>query len=397
MVIMSARSLQYIQAGCFAAALLAANGPACARRESVLYSFKGGGDGADPQTSLVDVRGTLYGETANGGTSTACSGGCGTVFSVTTSGVEKIVYSFQGGSDGGNPINGLIRVNGNLFGTTSNGGTSNNGTVFRVNPATGRKTIVYNFSGGNDGASPDGGLINLGGVLYGLTAAGGGPSTVCSTGCGTVFSVTPAGAEAVVYSFACCSDGYGPGYGLANVNGTLYGTTGEGGYFFGGTVFSVTTAGIESVLYSFLVQGDGPYYPAASFITVNGTLYGTTSGGSPYKVGSVFSVTPSGTVKLVYAFKEGTGDGFYPQAGLINVKGTLYGTTTSGGAFGGVFGYGTIFSVTKAGAEKVVYSFRGGIDGANPEAGLINVGGTLYGTTTAGGSAGNGTVFAVTP
>jgi uncharacterized repeat protein (TIGR03803 family) len=397
MVITSARSLQYIQAGCFAASLLAANGPACARRESVLYSFKGGSDGALPQTNLVDVGGTLYGETLRGGTSTACNGGCGTLFSVTTSGVEKIVYAFQGGSDGGNPTNGLIGVRGNLFGTTTAGGTSNIGAVFRINPATGRKTIVHSFNGGSDGAYPDGGLIDRGGRLYGVTGEGGGPSTVCSAGCGTVFSVTPAGAEAVVYAFQCCTYGYGPGYGLANVNGTFYGFTAGGGYFFNGTIFSLTPAGVVNVLYSFLVQGDGPYYPAASFINVDGTLYGTSSGGSPYKVGSVFSVTPSGTVTLLYSFKEGTGDGFYPQAGLIEVNGKLYGTTSSGGAFGGTFGYGTIFSVTTAGAEKVVYSFRGGSDGAYPEAGLINVGGTLYGTTTGGGSPGSGTVFAWTP
>src|ERR1700678_2301929 len=177
MVVMSARSLRYIQAGCFAASLLAANGPARAGHQTVLYSFKGGSDGADPQTNLVDVGGTLYGETTNGGASTACSCGCGTLFSVTTSGVEKIVHAFQGGSDGGNPINGLINVRGKLFGTTSDGGTSNNGTVFRVNPATGRKTIVHNFGGGSYGASPSGLLVNLGGTLYGVTSLGGGPST----------------------------------------------------------------------------------------------------------------------------------------------------------------------------------------------------------------------------
>jgi uncharacterized repeat protein (TIGR03803 family) len=305
--------------------------------EKIVYSFQGGSDGADPEAALTNVRGTLYGTTYRGATSgNGISNG--TVFSVTPAGTETVVHSFRGGTrDGANPVASLIEFRGNLFGTTTKGGTSNGGTVFRINLATGRKTILHKFSGSDDGADPQASLINVGGLLYGTTEYG--------------------------------------GKGL-------------------GTVFSVTTAGAETVLDSLGVQSEGPIYPAAGLINVNGTLYGTTVGGGYYQIGTVFSVTPSGTLKLLHFFEGGDSDGSEPVASLINVKGTLYGTTATGGAFGGC---GTIFSITKAGAEKVVYSFHGGSDGAYPDARLIDVGGTLYGTTTGGGSAGNGTVFALTP
>ena len=179
------------------------------------------------------------------------------------------------------------------------------------------------------------------------------------------------------------------------MGGTLYGTTSQGGADGGGTVFTVTTAGAERLLYSFTNAGDGSR-PLAGLINVGSVVYGTTVTGGAYGYGTVFSVTTAGAERVVYSFKGGS-DGANPQAGLIKVGGMLY-STTCGGGYAGGNGPGTVFAVTTAGAEKVVYSFKDGIDndGANPEGGLIDVGGTLYGTTFQAGAYGAGTVFAMT-
>jgi uncharacterized repeat protein (TIGR03803 family) len=147
---------------------------------------------------------------------------------------------------------------------------------------------------------------------------------------------------------------------------------------------------------------DDGAHPAASLINVKGTLYGTTYGGGAKNAGTVFSITTTGKEKVLHSFSGGRSDGAYPYASLINVNGTLYGTTTKGGSrCGSNLGCGTVFSVTTTGTEKVVHSFRGGTGGADPLASLINVNGTLYGTTYTGGSScshsGCGTVFALTP
>jgi uncharacterized repeat protein (TIGR03803 family) len=167
-----------------------------------------------------------------------------------------------------------------------------------------------------------------------------------------------------------------------------------------GTIFSVTTTGTEKVLHRFGIgHGDGTW-PRAGLISINGTLYGTTyTGGSKRNdggYGTVFSVTTTGREKVLYSFGNGSGhssDGAYPAAPLLNVKGVLYGTT-AGGACSGSGDCGTIFSVTTTGTESALYSFSGGVDGARPDAGLIEVNGTLYGTTQDGGTYGAGTVFA---
>jgi uncharacterized repeat protein (TIGR03803 family) len=240
-------------------------------------------------------------------------------------------------------------------------------------------------------------LTNVNGTLYGVT------DDLGVDGYGTVFSVTTTGEKKVLYSFGGGSGGADPLAGLTNVNGTLYGTTYSGGsgcLSYGcGTVFSVTTTGTEKVLYSFSGASDGDgTEPFASLTNVNGTLYGTTAGGGVNGNGTVFSVTVAGEERVLYGFAGGS-DGVQPWAALINVKGTLYGTTVGGG----VNGYGTIFSVTTTGAERVRYSFDSGSDGAYPYAGLIKVNSTLYGTTSQGGgsgcshSAGCGSVFAFTP
>ncbi len=311
----------------------------------------------------------------------------------------QVLYRFQKRSHGQHPASSLIDVNGTLYGTTLRGGSSANGTVFSVS-TTGHVKVLHSFSGGADGAWPRGNLLDVDGTLYGTTSKGGGSGCSGGDGCGTVYSVTASGSEHVLYRFTGGSDGADPQAGLINVNGALYGTTVSGGpYYNSGTVYSITTSGSETVLYRFHGGFDGQF-PYSSVIDVNGTLYGTTyNGGRGICVpagacGTVFSVTTSGVEKVLYSFKGGV-DGAFPQSSLIDVKGTLYGTTTAGGNSCASFGCGTVFSITTAGVEKVLTKFGQDNVGWNPEAGLIDVKGRLYGTTAYGGSSNHGTVYSV--
>lgn len=315
----------------------------------LLYRFHGGTDGASPRAGLTDVSGMLYGTTDGGGSSKQ-----GTVFTVTTAGVEKVLYSFKGGSDGANPDSALTNVNGTLYGTTSQGGSEcyapGCGTVFSLTTS-GKEKVLYSFTGRPDGENPFAELIDVKGVLYGTTASGG------SKGAGSVYSITPAGAEKVLYSFQGGSDGWEPLAGLVDLNGTLYGTTSGGGtgcysYAGCGTVFSVSISGNEKLLYRFGGGTDGAD-PVADLIAVNGVLYGTASGGARQdgcfgSCGTVYSITTDGKETVLYRFAGGL-DGDYPLAPLTNVNGTLYGTTYHGGRRDiccRAYGWGTVFTLT---------------------------------------------------
>ncbi len=349
-------------------------------QETVLYSFAGS-DGADPEASLTDVNGILYGTTVHGG-----ANGAGTVFEITTSGTESVLYSFAGGSDGANPYAGLTDVNGVLYGTTSSGGANGVGTVFEITPS-GAESVLYSFLGQGHGANPRVGLTDLNGVLYGTTS-----SNNNNKGDSTVFKITTSGAESVLYHFTDPGDGLAPMGGLTAVNGVLYGTTSGGGSHGNGTVFKITTSGRESVLYSF-AGGDDGASPYAGLTNVNGVLYGTTFYGAPKSNGTVFKITTSGTEKVLHRFGGGS-DGQNPLTVLTNLNGVLYGTTLNGG--GGVdFNAGTVFKITTSGVKSAVYSFVGGSDGSGPCAGLTNVNGMLYGTTYRGGSNKKGTVYSL--
>lgn len=390
------RVLNLTLVGCVAAAALVT--PAGAATETVLYSFKGGSDGENPEAGLVNLGGTLYGTTSAGGAS-----GCGTVFSITPAGVEKVLHSFNCGSEGSNPAGGLINVGGTLYGTTSSLGAYSGGTVFSVTRA-GVLKVLYAFGKNSayDAADPQAGLVNLGGTLYGTTYLGGANLN------GTVFSVTLAGVEKVVYSFGSGGkfggDGVSPESNLVNVNGTLYGTTGSGGNLSCnagcGTVFSVTQAGVEKVLHSFTGGSDGSG-PVGGLVYVGGTLYGTTALGGALTdcqggCGMVFSITPAGVKKVMHSF-GGFPGGRFPYGNLLSVADQLYGTAEDGGYPPSKRDVGTVFSMTRAGAMKVLHTFSGGSDGAYPYAGVTDVGGTFYGTTYQGGAYGYGTVFKVTP
>jgi uncharacterized repeat protein (TIGR03803 family) len=209
------------------------------KTETVLHSFSGGADGEQPFGGLVvDSERNLYGTTEFGGTGTGCeeSSGCGTVFKVTPSGTETVLYSFAGGDDGARPIAGLVMDGqGNLYGTTAFGGTgcggdSGCGTVFKVTPS-GAETVLYNFAGGTDASGPWSSLVLDGpGNLYGTSYYGGGSGCTGNAGCGTVFKVTSGGMETVLYRFTGGTDGARPYGGLVlDAQGNLYGTTYEGG------------------------------------------------------------------------------------------------------------------------------------------------------------------------
>ncbi len=308
--------------------------------ETVLHSFAGGsGDGAYPFAGLISVEGTLYGTTFEGG-----ANNFGTVFKITTSGAETVLHSFGPYKlDGAFPSSRLLNVNGTLYGTTQRGGMyycgETCGTVFSITTS-GAEKVLYSFKGTPDGYEPVAGLINVNGTLYGTTYAGG------TNADGTVFSITTSGTETLLHSFKDSPDGYGPVAGLINVNGTLYGTTccgGTHGRAHGGwgTVFSITTSGKETVLYSFKNgAGDGAR-PRAGLINVKGTLYGTTTKKGENNGGTLFAITTSGTETVLHSFGGGS-DGAYPLGSLINVNGTLYGTTYLGGANH----WGTVFKLS---------------------------------------------------
>jgi uncharacterized repeat protein (TIGR03803 family) len=399
---------------------------------ATLYSFVGQPDGAQPEAGLVrDTTEDLYGTTSFGGTT-----GNGVVFKVDPAGNETILHSFAGSpTDGANPRADLILdATGNLYGTTPTGGISNAGTVFKVD-TTGKETVLYSFTGGTDGALPLGSLVqDATGNFYGTTSGGG------ATGNGVVFRLDSTGMETVLYSFTGEADGGNPRAGLIlDASGNLYGTTSNGGVFnctsVGvsvektgcGVVFKLDTKGTETVLYSFAGGSDGPdgANPTAKLVQdASGNFYGTTSAGAPgpcYVIpmnppqpasdvhcGIVFKLDTTGRETVLHSFAGGA-DGAGPFAGLVqDGAGNLYGTTQYGGnggcsVSGGrpgtlptVTGCGTIFKLDTTGSETLLYNFSAtGGGGAFPLGGLVaDTQGNLYGATYIGGSSNFGTVFA---
>jgi uncharacterized repeat protein (TIGR03803 family) len=202
--------------------------------------------------------------------------------------------------------------------------------------------------------------------------------------------------ETVIYNFNK-KEGATPAAPLTNFHGTLYGTTSGGGANGNGTVFTITPSGTETVLYNFKGGKNDGAGPDSALVGAGGKLYGTTwSGGNPHcggGCGTVFAITPSGKETVLYIFKAGTADGAYPKGALVDVRGTLYGTTV----FGGADSQGTIFAIAASGKEAILHSFAGASDGEDPEAGFLNANGTLYGSTSQGGSLDGGTIFTLTP
>ncbi|HUN90787.1 MAG TPA: choice-of-anchor tandem repeat GloVer-containing protein, partial [Burkholderiaceae bacterium] len=294
----------------------------------------------------------------------------------------------------------LQAADGSLWGVTQNDGQNSAGTVYKLN-ADGTIVVVYNFGaqGGTDGVNPVDGLVQgTDGNFYGVTMGGG------SAGRGTVFQLTPGGQLTVLHAFGGQPDGSQPMARLIQgADGQFYGTTQTGGANNAGTVFQVSPAGVETVIWSFGGTNDGQYPQAALLQSADGRLFGTTFGGGPNGMGTIFAVLPvpmptiaaTGLVSIttigvetaLWPFSGSNGDGSQPVAGLIQgADGNLYGTTETGGAVG----LGTIFQLTAAG-ETAIWSFHGN-DGSTPYGELVLASdGSFYGTTLWGGSHGVGT------
>ena len=381
-------------------------------------AFSGSGktntDGASPYAAVVqDAAGNFYGATAAGG-----ANGNGTLYEVTTSGSLNVLHTFgayaansYANTDGAVPAGALVAdAAGNLYGTTVSGGTGANGTVFKY--ANGSLTTLHLFapfaSGATtnaDGAAPQSALaIGPDGALYGTALKGG------ANGNGVIFRIDPAGTYTSLHTFGA----YASASAVTNADGALpyaaltynpsdgdfYGSTEKGGKYGFGTLFRISTSGALTVLYSFSGPTDGASPAAALLHYSDGNFYGTTAGGGANGNGTIFRVTPAGVLTTLHSFAALTGvvnsDGATPGAALVvdTADGNLYGTTINGGTYG----LGAIFSVNPVtGAFTAQYSFVGGADGATPYGSLLwAANGTLYGTSTLGGKNGNGTVYSVT-
>jgi uncharacterized repeat protein (TIGR03803 family) len=380
----------------------------------LLYSFKGGSDGDVPFAGLIFVKGMLYGTTTYGGyLSSPCnsSNGCGTVFRMSTTGSKKVIYTFKGGSDATGPVVALFYLNGMLYGTTQSGGSISCacGTVFGVTPS-GSEHVVYTFTGGSDGSTPFASLIAVNGNLYGTTYFGGG-STRCAGGCGTVFEMDTAGRERIIHRFrGYPHDGEHPIGALIALNGQLYGTTwigGSGACYVGcGTIFEVSTSGKEQVLHNFTGAPDGEN-PEGGLVDVGGKLYGTTvdggtSGACPKAggCGTFFRLTPSSaseSYSVVYSF-VGDRNSAEPNGGLLPLNGIFYGTAEGGNRCGYYYRCGTVFDVSTTGKERLLHRFYSqGQEPKSPGWPLVARNGLIYGTTVAGGASNLGAVYSIEP
>jgi uncharacterized repeat protein (TIGR03803 family) len=418
--------------------LFAVTSVQAAAQYQILHAFSGP-DGAYPSGLILDASGNLYGTGAGGG-----ANGFGTVFRLTLGSdgkwAEKVLYSFcarPNCADGANPeANLLLDADGNLYGTTYQGGDSGKvcndhscGTVFQLTPnsnGTWTENVLHSFKNtGGDGYFPRATLIfDAAGSLYGTTTVGG--NSYAGVGGGTVFQLTPntngKWAEKVLYRFCSqtnCADGVSPIVGVTlGTDGILYGTTYSGGEYESGTIFQLTqgTNGTwtEVVLHSFKGGADDGAEPAAGLIfDAKGNLYTTTVFGGPAACsfngdgcGTIVEMTPGAdgtwTERLLYAFYKPR----YPEAGLtLDGDGDIYGTTQMGGGALGCYGVGcgTAFQLALSAngtwTEKVLHGF--GLhqnDGRLLFTGLaLDAAGNLYGTTSEGGKYGVGTVFQFTP
>lgn len=386
-----------------------------AQRLTVLHTFTGAGDGGIPNAGLVrDRLGNLYGVASGGGQ------GYGTAFRMTHRGSTwtfNTLHTFSAGTDGAYP-NGSVFVapNGFVYGITSEGGGTGNcyydgcGTVFRLRPSSPlcgagcwwTYSVLYRFTGGNDGAFPDSGfLADSTGSLYGETLGGG------TYGNGAVYKLENSGGtwvENVIYSFTGESDGIGPIGGLTlDSEGNLYGTTDSGGAGNFGTVYELSLSGsswTETTLHAF----SGGYSVSGLIFDSHGNLYGNTEYGGCCFSGVVFELSPSGggwSYTVLYDF---SGEYEGPAASLVmDSQGNLYGTTVGTG----LYNRGTVFKLSPSGdgwTYADLHDFTGGSDGAAPAGTLIlDSRGNLYGTASAGGLAngcngyGCGVVFEITP
>jgi uncharacterized repeat protein (TIGR03803 family) len=310
------------------------------------------------------------------------------VYKLDTSGYT-VLYNFPGGAAGSQPYGGVIRDSaGNLYGTTRYGGGADMGVVYKLDTA-GQETVLHKFTGGADGGETFAGVVrDQSGNLYGTTTSGG------TAGAGVVYKVGTAGQYTVLHNFTGGADGGFPKAGvILDPSGNLYGDTNSGGTGGVGVVYKLDTAGQEKVLHSFTgADGAGPF--GGVILDPAGNIYGTTQSGGSGVEGVVYKLNAAGQETVLYNFTGGA-DGGSPLAGVtLGPAGKLYGTTE----FGGTVGQGVVYELDSTGQETVLHSFTGGADGGEPFAGVtLGPAGNLYGTTSAGGSALQGVIFKVIP
>jgi uncharacterized repeat protein (TIGR03803 family) len=295
-----------------------------------------------------------------------------------------LLYAFQDG-DAASPFGAMTDGNKGRYGATYYGGANNLGAVFRLR-GKGKEQVLHSFSGVSDGGNPQTDLIaDAAGNLYGTASAGG------SANCGTVFKMKPNGRTTVLYTFQCRPDGFTPNGGLVlDSAANLYGTTYGGGAPNMGTVFKLAADGTETIAYAFQGGSDAAYPNSGLIIDKKGNLFGTTYGGGTAGFGTVYELSAKGKETILYSFKGGS-DGANPFASLsADAAGNLYGTTWGGGGNGcNGNGCGTVFRVAPDGTETVLHSFEGGSDGFGPYAGVtVDASGNLYGSTLYGGGSG---------
>ena len=364
----------------------------------VVHNFTGGSDGGSPVDGLMmSAKGALFGTTSAGG-----AAGLGTVFKIGGHDTQTVLHSFQGGSDGATPNGGVIDdASGMMFGTTTEGGASGAGIVYSMRGTT--ETVLYSFAGGtSDGSDPQAGLVmDASKNLYGTTSAGG------ASGNGTVFELvapktkTGAWTEKLLYSFGTGTDGAAPvGRVIFDAAGNLYGTTSAGGASGYGTVFQLQPGATwkENILHSFQNADDG-YTPYAGLVAdASGNFYGAATAGGSNGGGTIFELSPSagGFTFSVLTSVPGWGVSGSFRDVLVQPNGVIYATTHCDGANNA----GTIYELTPSGGSwtyNLLYTFTGGSDGLYSISNLVLKGGKLYGTTIYGGANNAGTVYAFKP
>jgi len=339
---------------------------------TTIYSFTGGSDGYSPRAGVIQAAdGSFYGTTAGGGDFNG-----GTVFSIDAAGLLTTLHSFTGGvGEGANPSAGVIQAaDGSFYGTTVQGGPSDAGTIFRLNAAA-TLTTLHAFTGGSDGRYPRAGVIQAAdGSFYGTTPEGG------AAGGGTLFKFDGATSSlTTLYSGGFFSGGV-----IQGPDGNLYGTTLSGA----GTVFMFDLAGTFTTLHTFTGGSEGRDPRAGLTLGTDGYFYGTTTFGGPSDFGTVFRLDAAGTVTTLHSFSGAAGDGYFPNSGVIQGSdGSLYGTT-QGGSLGG-----SIFKVDAAGTLTALFGFTPGGDAGEASELIQGSDGSFYGTTSFGGEHGRGSAF----
>jgi uncharacterized repeat protein (TIGR03803 family) len=357
----------------------------------VLHTFHKGRDGAEPVAGLLFLNGSAFGTTYLGGD----RNDAGTVFKIDASDNYTIVHRFVPHAPPGNTANptaGLINDSaGNIYGTTTEGGSMHRGSVYKIS-AGGKISTLHSFTG-PDGNHPYAGLLrDSAGNLYGTTEFGG--SACGSIGCGTVFKVDTHNHESVLHAFTGGSDGVDPYGGVVrDRHGNLYGTTSGGGTSDCagegcGIIYKIDSQGHETVLHRFTNGADGGHPMASLFQGSNGTLFGTTDSGGKVDWGTIFKIDEkTGNEIVIYSFNGGS-DAGTPFGGVIqDASGNLFGTTEFGGGYrceGS--GCGTVFEIDTTGKETILYRFTGKGDGFGPMSSVaMDSAGYLYGTTEYGG------------